>query len=192
MRNVEKDVHRTDRNVPLFAGEDIPHPDPDSPFAEVGTNVHLEQMKDMLMTYNEYNKELGYVQGMSDLLAPIYAVMQDDAVAFWGFQKFMERMVRYTICLVIKYTKLIHSRNATTSATNPACACSSPHSISSSSSWTPSSIYTFNLQTAQTSSSSSACYLSGTSESSPGTTCSPFGNVCGPTSTVAISTSLWL
>ncbi|KAF4984246.1 hypothetical protein FZEAL_534 [Fusarium zealandicum] len=90
----EKDVHRTDRNVPIFMGEDIPHPDPNSPFAEVGTNVHLEQMKEMLLTYNEYNKDLGYVQGMSDLLAPIYAVIQDDAVAFWGFQKFMERMER--------------------------------------------------------------------------------------------------
>jgi len=91
---IEKDVHRTDRNVPIFSGEDIPHPDPESPFSEVGTNVHLEQMKDMLLTYNEYNKDLGYVQGMSDLLAPIYAVMQDDAIAFWGFQHFMDRMER--------------------------------------------------------------------------------------------------
>ena len=94
MRAVEKDVHRTDRHIPLFAGEDIPHPDPDSPFAESGTNVHMEQMKDMLLTYNEYNRDLGYVQGMSDLLAPIYAVEQDDAVAFWGFVGFMERMER--------------------------------------------------------------------------------------------------
>ncbi|KAK5654812.1 hypothetical protein OQA88_6848 [Cercophora sp. LCS_1] len=91
---IEKDVHRTDRNVPIFAGEDIPHPDPDSPFAGVGTNVHMEQMKDMLLTYNEYNRGLGYVQGMSDLLAPIYAVLQDDALAFWAFQRFMERMER--------------------------------------------------------------------------------------------------
>lgn len=87
-------MHRTDRTIPLFAGEDIPHPDPDSPFADVGTNVHLEQMKDMLLTYNEYNPDLGYVQGMSDLLAPLYAVMQDDAVAFWAFVGFMDRMVR--------------------------------------------------------------------------------------------------
>ncbi|KKA25411.1 GTPase activating protein (Gyp7) [Rasamsonia emersonii CBS 393.64] len=85
---------RIDRTIPLFAGEDIPHPDPDSPFADAGTNVHLEQMKDMLLTYHEYNPSLGYVQGMSDLLAPIYAVMQDDAVAFWGFVGFMERMER--------------------------------------------------------------------------------------------------
>ncbi|PGH12758.1 hypothetical protein AJ80_06582 [Polytolypa hystricis UAMH7299] len=91
---IEKDVHRTDRNIPLFSGEDIPHPDPDSPFAEGGTNVHMEQMKDMLLTYNEYNRDLGYVQGMSDLMAPIYAVMQDDAVAFWGFVSFMDRMER--------------------------------------------------------------------------------------------------
>ncbi|TVY42215.1 GTPase-activating protein [Lachnellula subtilissima] len=90
----EKDVHRTDRAIPLFAGEDTPHPDPSSPFADVGTNVHLEQMKDMLLTYNEYNRDLGYVQGMSDLLAPIYAVTQDDAIAFWGFQHFMDRMER--------------------------------------------------------------------------------------------------
>ncbi|KAF2970070.1 hypothetical protein GQX73_g3522 [Xylaria multiplex] len=91
---IEKDVHRTDRTVPIFAGEDTPHPDPNSPFASVGTNVHMEQLKDMLLTYNEYNKDLGYVQGMSDLLAPIYAVMQDDAMAFWGFQHFMDRMER--------------------------------------------------------------------------------------------------
>ncbi|KAL1836992.1 hypothetical protein VTJ49DRAFT_4412 [Mycothermus thermophilus] len=91
---IEKDVHRTDRTVPLFAGEDIPHPDPDSPFAAVGTNVHMEQLKDMLLTYNEYNRDLGYVQGMSDLLSPIYAVLQDDALAFWGFQRFMDRMER--------------------------------------------------------------------------------------------------
>jgi hypothetical protein len=94
-------VHRTDRTIPLFAGEDIPHPDPDSPFAETGTNVHLEQMKDMLLTYNEFNPDLGYVQGMSDLLAPIYAVMQDDAVAFWAFVGFMDRMVRYLLLDIV-------------------------------------------------------------------------------------------
>jgi len=54
-------------------------------------------MKDMLLTYNEYNKDLGYVQGMSDLLAPIYAIMQDDAIAFWAFVGFMERMVSFFI-----------------------------------------------------------------------------------------------
>lgn len=121
---IEKDVHRTDRNIPLFAGEDIPHPEPDSPFAEVGTNVHMEQMKDMLLTYNEYNKGLGYVQGMSDLLAPIYAVMQDDAMAFWAFVGFMDRMVslaNQTIFIILLIYNFFFYRNETSSATNPAC-----------------------------------------------------------------------
>lgn len=116
MRHIEKDVHRTDRHIPLFAGEDIPHPDPTSPFyneSSPGTNVHMEQMKDMLLTYLEYDtppstapssdsavpvnphpQNLGYVQGMSDLLSPLYAVFQDDALAFWCFVEFMKRMSR--------------------------------------------------------------------------------------------------
>lgn len=91
---IEKDVHRTDRNIPLFMECDTPHPDPDSRFAQIGTNLHLEQLKDMLITYNEYNVNLGYVQGMSDLLSPLYVVFQDDAVAFWAFCNFMKRMER--------------------------------------------------------------------------------------------------
>ncbi|KAL6242733.1 GTPase activating protein [Rhinocladiella similis] len=124
---IEKDVHRTDRHIPLFAGEDIPHPDPTSPFYNAdgpGTNVHMEQLKDMLLTYLEYDtppssavaassqpssstsprrvyetqnphpRNLGYVQGMSDLLSPLYAVFQDDALAFWAFVCFMRRMNR--------------------------------------------------------------------------------------------------
>ncbi|KAI1617975.1 rab-GTPase-TBC domain-containing protein [Exophiala viscosa] len=116
---IEKDVHRTDRHIPLFAGEDIPHPDPTSPFYNSdgpGTNVHMEQLKDMLLTYLEYDtppttqsssssqpryqtqnphpQNLGYVQGMSDLLSPLYAVFQDDAIAFWAFVSFMRRMSR--------------------------------------------------------------------------------------------------
>ncbi|KAH0846557.1 hypothetical protein AYO21_11417 [Fonsecaea monophora] len=107
-------------------GEDIPHPDPTSPFFNPngpGTNVHMEQLKDMLLTYLEYDtppstttsssqqpssssqprryqtqnphpQNLGYVQGMSDLLSPLYAVFQDDAVAFWAFVQFMRRMSR--------------------------------------------------------------------------------------------------
>jgi TBC1 domain family member 15 len=45
-------------------------------------------------TSNHHPQNLGYVQGMSDLLAPIYAVMQDDAIAFWAFVSFMRRMSR--------------------------------------------------------------------------------------------------
>ncbi len=74
----------------------------------------MEQLKDMLLTYLEYDtppsptsnqqahyvsknpspQNLGYVQGMSDLLSPLYAVFQDDALAFWSFTHFMTRMSR--------------------------------------------------------------------------------------------------
>lgn len=153
---VEKDVHRTDRMIPLFAGEDIPHPDPDSPFADTGTNVHLEQMKDMLLTYNEYNPNLGYVQGMSDLLAPIYAVMQDDAVAFWAFVCFMERMVRYhpifpSLCSHI-------NRNRISSGINLECVHNSLLWTILSNSWTPNYIYTSSQPKARISSFSSECF----------------------------------
>ena len=79
-------------------------------------------MKDMLLTYNEYNKDLGYVQGMSDLLAPIYAVMQDDAAAFWGFVGFMDRMVNLPcLCTSGRNITNIFRRNATSSVTSLVC-----------------------------------------------------------------------
>ncbi|KAF7726914.1 GTPase activating protein [Apophysomyces ossiformis] len=90
---IDKDVHRTDRSIDFFAGEDLPNPDPDMP---VGTNANLEIMKDILVTYNFYNTELGYVQGMSDLLAPLFVGMGDEAMAFWGFVRFMDRVVLWT------------------------------------------------------------------------------------------------
>ena len=38
---------------------------------------------------------IGYVQGMSDLLSVVYAILQDDSDAFWCFCGFMDRMVRF-------------------------------------------------------------------------------------------------
>src|SRR5579859_6021439 len=37
----------------------------------------------------------GYVQGMSDLLSVVYAILQDDSDAFWCFCGFMDRMVLF-------------------------------------------------------------------------------------------------
>lgn len=91
---IEKDVLRTDRSLPIFSQSDVPHPDPESRFASSGANPHLEQLRDILVTYNEYNQNLGYVQGMSDLLSPLYVVLQDDSLAFIAFCAFMNRMER--------------------------------------------------------------------------------------------------
>jgi len=47
------------------------------------------------LTYNIYEKELGYVQGMSDLCAPIYVVCGgDEALTFWCFVSLMDRMTK--------------------------------------------------------------------------------------------------
>ncbi|XP_017088977.2 small G protein signaling modulator 1 [Drosophila bipectinata] len=72
---IEKDVKRTDRSLPFFAGEDNP-------------NIAL--LQGILMTYVMYNFDLGYVQGMSDLLAPILEVQVNEVDAFWCFVGFME------------------------------------------------------------------------------------------------------
>lgn len=40
---------------------------------------------------------IGYVQGMSDLCAPVYVVMGgEEEMVFWCFARIMDRMVRHT------------------------------------------------------------------------------------------------
>uniref|UniRef100_A0A0K8SQQ5 Rab-GAP TBC domain-containing protein n=1 Tax=Lygus hesperus TaxID=30085 RepID=A0A0K8SQQ5_LYGHE len=67
---IEKDVNRTDRTLPFFQGDD---------------NPNLGLLYDVLMTYVMYDFDLGYVQGMSDLLSPILSVMSNEVDAFWCF-----------------------------------------------------------------------------------------------------------
>lgn len=74
---IEKDVQRTDRTNVYFEGDH---------------NPNLNAMKDILMTYNMYNFDLGYVQGMSDLLAPIMVIMDNEVDAFWSFAGFMDKV----------------------------------------------------------------------------------------------------
>ncbi|XP_020707779.2 TBC1 domain family member 16 [Athalia rosae] len=75
---VEKDVVRTDRGNPYYAGED---------------NPNIEIMKNILLNYAVYNSQLGYTQGMSDLLAPLLAELNSEAEAFWCFAGLMQRSV---------------------------------------------------------------------------------------------------
>ncbi|KAJ1997719.1 GTPase activating protein, partial [Coemansia thaxteri] len=93
---IEKDVLRTDRTLPLFATDSVYGGDDEvnvTAHGLPGSSACLEQMKDILMTFHYYDKaSLGYVQGMSDLLAPIYSVYQDEPTTFWAFTAFMKRM----------------------------------------------------------------------------------------------------
>ncbi|KAM4531720.1 TBC1 domain family member 17 [Odontesthes bonariensis] len=72
---IERDVSRTDRNNTFFSGND---------------NPGLTLLHDVLMTYCMYNFDLGYVQGMSDLLSPILFVTQNEVESFWCLTGFME------------------------------------------------------------------------------------------------------
>ncbi|KAJ2707390.1 GTPase activating protein [Coemansia sp. IMI 203386] len=93
---INKDVLRTDRSLPLFATDSSFNGSDEVNLTEhglPGSSASLEQMKDILMTFHYYDKaSLGYVQGMSDLLAPIYSVYQDEPTTFWAFTAFMKRM----------------------------------------------------------------------------------------------------
>ncbi|KAH7949969.1 hypothetical protein HPB49_017821 [Dermacentor silvarum] len=75
---VEKDVVRTDRTNPFYAGDD---------------NPNIEIMKNILLNYAACNPNLGYTQGMSDLLAPVLAEIQDESEAFWCFVGLMQRTI---------------------------------------------------------------------------------------------------
>ncbi|KAK8953813.1 hypothetical protein KSP39_PZI002596 [Platanthera zijinensis] len=74
---IEKDVVRTDRSVPYYEGE---------------SNPNVTILRDILLTYSFYNFDLGYCQGMSDLLSPILFVIRDESAAFWSFVALMERL----------------------------------------------------------------------------------------------------
>lgn len=72
---VDKDAIRTDRTMEYYKGDD---------------NENVKKLNDILMTYCMYNFDLGYVQGMSDLLSPILLIMEDEIDAFWCFVGFMK------------------------------------------------------------------------------------------------------
>ncbi|XP_078150698.1 rabGAP/TBC domain-containing protein isoform X2 [Carex rostrata] len=74
---IDKDVVRTDRSVPFYEGDD---------------NRNVVILRDILLTYSFFNFDLGYCQGMSDLLSPILYVMENESDAFWCFVSLMERL----------------------------------------------------------------------------------------------------
>ncbi|CAE6461708.1 unnamed protein product [Rhizoctonia solani] len=88
---VDVDVRRTDRTQPLFALPSDQAANENA--AQAASNEHVDRLGVILLTYNFYEKELGYVQGMSDLCAPIYVVCGADEVkTFWCFVEVMEHM----------------------------------------------------------------------------------------------------
>ncbi|XP_011070380.1 small G protein signaling modulator 1 isoform X2 [Sesamum indicum] len=52
---------------------------------------HAARLVAILEAYAVYDPEIGYCQGMSDLLSPIISVIEEDHVAFWCFVGFMRK-----------------------------------------------------------------------------------------------------
>uniref|UniRef100_A0A8D0HTW0 Rab-GAP TBC domain-containing protein n=1 Tax=Sphenodon punctatus TaxID=8508 RepID=A0A8D0HTW0_SPHPU len=76
--NVLKDVLRTDRTHPYYAGSE--------------DNPHLMALHDLLTTYAVTHPQISYCQGMSDIASPILAVMDNEAHAFICFCGIMKRL----------------------------------------------------------------------------------------------------
>lgn len=72
---IEKDIYRTDRDTSMFA-----------------KLTAVETLGRILTTYSMHDQDLGYVQGMSDLAAPILAVIKEESVAYACFESFMKTM----------------------------------------------------------------------------------------------------
>ncbi|POW18357.1 hypothetical protein PSHT_05912 [Puccinia striiformis] len=74
------------------ATSDVPQ-EPEEDSNMPSTNLHVETVGKILMTYNVWERELGYVQGMSDLCAPLYVVFEaDEVTTYFAFVKLMEKM----------------------------------------------------------------------------------------------------
>uniref|UniRef100_A0A9J7ZR70 Small G protein signaling modulator 1b n=1 Tax=Cyprinus carpio carpio TaxID=630221 RepID=A0A9J7ZR70_CYPCA len=74
LHRIDKDVQRCDRNYWYF------------------TPDNLEKLRNIMCSYVWQHLDIGYVQGMCDLLAPLLVIMDDEAMAFSCFTELMKRM----------------------------------------------------------------------------------------------------
>uniref|UniRef100_A0A6Q2XWR3 Small G protein signaling modulator 1b n=1 Tax=Esox lucius TaxID=8010 RepID=A0A6Q2XWR3_ESOLU len=74
VHRIDKDVRRCDRTYWYF------------------TPGNLEKLRNIMCSYVWQHLEIGYVQGMCDLLAPLLVVLDDEVMAFSCFSELMKRM----------------------------------------------------------------------------------------------------
>eukprot|EP00055_Hartaetosiga_balthica_P005156 m.14686 g.14686 ORF g.14686 m.14686 type:complete len:513 (-) comp4355_c0_seq1:2085-3623(-) len=72
---IDKDVRRTDRSNKMF---------------EYLQGDGLRAVDHVLKSHCLYDFDLGYTQGMSDLVSVIFSVIQDEALTFWCFAHWMK------------------------------------------------------------------------------------------------------
>ncbi|KAK3771333.1 hypothetical protein RRG08_024289 [Elysia crispata] len=74
LHRIDKDVQRCDRNYHYFTPE------------------NLEKLRNIMCTYVWQNLDIGYVQGMCDLVAPLLVIFNDESLAYSCFCQLMKRM----------------------------------------------------------------------------------------------------
>ncbi|XP_055017509.1 small G protein signaling modulator 1 isoform X1 [Boleophthalmus pectinirostris] len=74
LHRIDKDVQRCDRNYWYF------------------TPANLDKLRNIMCSYIWRHLDIGYVQGMCDLLAPLLVILDDEALAFSCFSELMKRM----------------------------------------------------------------------------------------------------
>ncbi|XP_046386082.1 small G protein signaling modulator 1-like isoform X2 [Ischnura elegans] len=74
LHRIDKDVQRCDRNYWYF------------------TQQNLEKLRNVMCTYVWEHLDVGYMQGMCDLAAPLLVILDDEATAYSCFCRLMERM----------------------------------------------------------------------------------------------------
>lgn len=75
IHRIDKDVQRCDRNYVYF------------------TQTNLEKLRNIVCTYVWENIDIGYIQGMCDLVAPLLVVFDDEAKTYGCFCQLMKRMI---------------------------------------------------------------------------------------------------
>ncbi|XP_060612949.2 small G protein signaling modulator 2 isoform X3 [Anolis sagrei] len=74
LHRIDKDVQRCDRNYWYFTAE------------------NLEKLRNIMCSYVWEHLDVGYVQGMCDLLAPLMVILDQDELAYSCFTHLMKRM----------------------------------------------------------------------------------------------------
>ncbi|KAL4004598.1 protocadherin alpha [Sarotherodon galilaeus] len=74
LHRIDKDVRRCDRTYWYF------------------TTENLEKLRNIMCSYVWQHLDIGYVQGMCDLLAPLLVILDDEIMAFSCFTELMKRM----------------------------------------------------------------------------------------------------
>ncbi|KAL6638606.1 hypothetical protein ACP70R_023717 [Stipagrostis hirtigluma subsp. patula] len=75
LHQIGLDVLRTDRSMVFYENKE-----------------NLSKLWDILAVYAWIDKEVGYCQGMSDLCSPMIVLLNDEADAFWCFERLMRRL----------------------------------------------------------------------------------------------------